>query len=447
MARRRGEVMDLAHAVPAPRSSTRFDTLRRALEVPFVRNAYSLVGSHLASAVLGAVFFFVAARTFSTATMGRNAALISAMLVLSSIAQLNLTNGFNRFVPTAGERTRRLVTVGYGAAVGAALVLSAVFVLGIDVWTPELARFQEHWPYALWFVGGTVLYTVFALQDAVLTGFGEARWVLVENVAYGVAKLLLLPVAAVLIPALGVFAAWTVPLAVAVLLINGLIFRRLVPSRDHPPLEDVDARIVRRYVGFDMVGSMMLNATIGLLPLLALAIVGPSASAYLFMAWTTAYTLYLVSIGMGMSFVTESSRDPARINELARTMVVHAMRLVVPLALLLALAAPLVLAVLGPKYADHATVLLQLLVLSAIPNVVVTAYLSVVRVQRRMKAVIVTIGALSAGVVVLAFVLMPVMGVNGAGVAWLVSQCVVAAVLLLGELRPLWTEGRRRVAT
>jgi O-antigen/teichoic acid export membrane protein len=209
-------------------------------------------------------------------------------------------------------------------------------------------------------------------------------------------------------------------------------------------MEDLDARIIRRYVGFDMVGSILLNATIGLLPVVALAVAGPSASAYLFLSWTVAYTLYLVSIGVGMSFVTESSRDPGRIDELARTMVGHALRIVGPLAALLVLAAPLVLRILGPQYADHATLLLQLLVLSAIPNVVVTTYLGIVRVQRRMTAVIAVIGALSGGVLVLAAALMPWIGVTGAGVAWLVSQCAVAGVLLAGELRPVLLVRARR---
>jgi hypothetical protein len=62
-----------------------------------------------------------------------------------------------------------------------------------------------------------------------------------------------------------------------------------------------------------------------------------------------------------------------------------------------------------------------------------------------MRAVIGTTAALVAGVVVLSVVLMPVIGVTGAGIAWLVSQTAVATVLLLGELRPLWSEGRRRV--
>src|SRR5262245_15620860 len=86
---------------------------RAALSVPFVRNAYSLVGSTLATSALGFAFWTVAARMFSAADVGRDAALISIMLFLSSMSQLNLANGFNRFVPTAGDRTRRLVLLGY----------------------------------------------------------------------------------------------------------------------------------------------------------------------------------------------------------------------------------------------------------------------------------------------------------------------------------------------
>ncbi len=210
-------------------------------------------------------------------------------------------------------------------------------MIGVNVWAPRLSLLQNHWPYALWFVGGTVIWTVFALQDAVLTGLGEARWVLIENVCYGVVKLLLLVTVAAALPILGVFASWTAPLTVAVVAVNFLIFRRMLPARDHAPLELVDARIVRRYVGFDMVATFMMSATIGLLPVIVLSIVGPSASAYLYLSWTIAYTLYLVSIQVGASFVTESARAPERIIELARKMIAHSLRIVAPLAILVAL--------------------------------------------------------------------------------------------------------------
>jgi O-antigen/teichoic acid export membrane protein len=416
----------------------RLARLRAHLAVPFVRNAYSLAGSTLASAVLGLTFWLAASWAYETDDVGRDAALISTMIFLSSLSQLNLANGFNRFVPTAGHRTRRLVLVGYGAAAGTAAVAATVFVLGIDVWAPRLSLLHEQAPYALWFVAGTVVWTVFALQDAVLTGLGEAHWVLVENVAYGVGKLVLLVSVAALLPVLGVFAAWTAPLVVAIVAVNGLIFRRLIPARHHPPLEAVDAPVVRRYIGFDLVGSWTMTATIGVLPIIVLATVGPSGSAYLYMSWTIAYTLYLVSIGVGMSFVTESARTPERIIELARDLMGHALRIVAPLSLLVAIAAPLVWKMFPPEYGANATTLLRLLVLSAIPNIVTVTYLSIARVQRRMRAVIVTSMALAIGVIALTVVLTDAIGVTGVGVAWFVSQSVLATVLLLGELRTVW---------
>jgi O-antigen/teichoic acid export membrane protein len=435
------EVESEAKAAPRRRSSALFlrvAQLRRNLDAPFVRNAYSLVGSTLATSLLGVAFWIAAARLFSKEDVGRDAALISTMLFLSSISQLNLTNGFNRFVPTAGIGTRRLVLVGYLAAAATALVASSIFVLGVDLWAPRLGLLQDHWPYALWFVGGTVIWTVFALQDAVLTGLGEARWVLIENVCYGIVKLGLLVSVAAALPVLGVFASWTAPLGVVVVVVNIGIFRRMLPARRHPPLEPVDASMVRRYVGFDMVATIMMSATIGLMPVIVLSIVGPSASAYLYLSWTIAYTLYLVSIGVGMSFVTESARAPERIIELARKMIAHSLRIVAPLAVFVALTAPLVLRVFGPAYSHHATHLLQLLALSAIPNVVTATYLSIARVQRRLSAVIAATGALAVGVLTLSIILVHVIGVAGVGVAWLVSQTALATVLLLGELRTVW---------
>ncbi len=416
----------------------RVGRFREHLDVPFVRNAYSLVGSTLATSGFGVLFWFVAARMFSTADFGRDAALISTMLFLSSISQLNLTNGFNRFVPVAGNRTRRFVLTGYGAATATAFVASSVFVLGVNLWAPRLSLLQDHWPYAVWFVAGTVVWTVFALQDAVLAGLGEARWVLLENVIYGIAKIALLFFVATAFPVLGTYAAWTLPLVVIVLAVNGLIFKGIVPERSHPPLEAIDARTVRHYVGFDMVATLTLSATVGLMPVIMLSILGPSASGYLYLSWTIAYTLYLVSIGVGMSFITETSKAPERIVEFARTMIKHALRIVVPLALLIAISAPLVLRIYGPAYSNHATRLLQLLALSAIPNAVTLTYLNITRVQRRMKAVITTTAALATGVLVIAISLAPIIGIAAVGVGWFVSQCAVAGVLLLGELRTVW---------
>lgn len=412
--------------------------LRIALDVPFVRNAYSLVGSVGATSGLGFIFWVVTARLYPVGDVGRASTLVATMLFLSSLSQLNLTNGFNRFVPTAGHRTARLVGTGYLAAVATATVAATVFVIGVNLWAPELSLLHDHWYYGVWFVGGTAVWTVFALQDAVLTGLGEARTVLFENVVYGVLKIGLLFLAAAVIPTLGAYAAWTLPLIPVIFVINAQIFRRHLPRRGHEPLEEIDGRAVRRYIGFDMVAAWMMTATIGLLPLFTLAILGARSSAYLYQSWTIAYTLYLAAIAVGMSLVTEASRQPERVVEYARRMIALALRIVAPLAIVIALGAPLILRIFGPAYANHATHLLQLLALSAIPNTVTATYLSIARVQRRLRAVILATGALAFMVLALAILLMPTIGVAGVGLAWLVGQTLLAGVLLAGELRTVW---------
>ncbi len=75
--------------------------------------------------------------------------------------------------------------------------------------------------------------------------------------------------------------------------------------------------------------------------------------------------------------------------------------------------------------------MLRLLALAAIPNIVTSVFVSVSRVQRRIRRVIITLGALCLMVLVLSGILLPRYGIEGAGIAWLASEVVVAAAILI----------------
>jgi O-antigen/teichoic acid export membrane protein len=175
-----------------------------------------------------------------------------------------------------------------------------------------------------------------------------------------------------------------------------------------------------------------------LMPVIVLAISGADASAYIYLASTIAYTLYLINLNVGMSLITEGARDPERIVEYTRKALRHGAQIVVPLSLLLVLAAPVALRFFGTTYASHGTLLLQLLALSAIPNLIVAIYVSAARARRQMRVVFITVSATSAAVLALSIVLLKVMGLNGVGVGWLIAESAAAAVILLTGLRSLW---------
>ena len=101
------------------------------LQIPLFRNSYALVLNTATTSALGVLYWAVAARLYSAEDVGINAAMISAMVFLAKIAQLNLVNALNRFVPAAGRDTGRLITWSYLIAVPLAVVVGLVFVAAI----------------------------------------------------------------------------------------------------------------------------------------------------------------------------------------------------------------------------------------------------------------------------------------------------------------------------
>jgi O-antigen/teichoic acid export membrane protein len=420
------------------------------LATPLYRNGYALVANTAVTAAVGAVYWIIAARRYSAGDVGINAAMISSMVFLAKVAQVNMANALNRFVPSAHSATPRLIRGAYLAAVCFAALAGSVFVIGIPWWTPDLQIIRSSTAMAVWFVAAVMVWAVFVLQDAALTGLRRATWVLAENSIYGAAKLGLLVSLAVVAPGLGIFLSWTLPLVLLILPINVLIFGRAVPDHVATTGEDrseVDGKGFARFAVADFFASFGWVGTVNLLPVIVLALEGPEANAHFFLAWTIAVTLFSIGRNTGMSLVTEGAHEPQRLWSYGRKVFVQTTWLVVPISVVLIVFAPQVLGVFGTEYSRESSATLRLLAAAALPQTVIFLYASVVRVQRRMRAL--TILHLTHGVAMLALsvFLVDLVGIEGVGWAGLVTAVVIAAVLLVAEMRPLWLPalGERRM--
>jgi len=91
-------------------------------------NAASLMTATVATNALGLVFWVVAAHLKSPVIVGRAAAVVTALTLLATIAQLNMTNILLRLLPNAGRLSAMLIRRTYVVVAGVALVISIVFV-------------------------------------------------------------------------------------------------------------------------------------------------------------------------------------------------------------------------------------------------------------------------------------------------------------------------------
>ena len=402
------------------------------------RTGYSLLLSAAGTSAIGLAFWFLAARLYPTSTVGQNAALISAMQLIAAPAWAAQYAVMIRFVPGAGALSRGIIWRSYALAVAAAVPLAVLAAVAAPLLSPSLDVVSSSPLWLLTFVISVPLWSVFVLQDAAMTAMGQAHWVPLENIAYAIVKLGLLAALASALPATGVFAAWIVPLAVLVGVVNVLVFARLVPTHQRTSVQDPAVgrgRAVASYGAANWAGTLLTLIPVTLIPILVASELGSRQSAFFYIPWTIAIGLPLIGSSMTTAFTVEGAFARSELRGSVREAARHTALLLVPLMLVVGAGAPHILRLFGAEYADQGSDLLRLLVLSAIPVTVVQFAIGIARVRRdtRMIFVVQAVAALLA--VGLSALLIDSQGIIGPGIAWLVAQSVAAILSAVWLLR------------
>lgn len=413
------------------------ETLRRRLPAdlqdPLLRNAYALIVNAGIGAALGVGYWVIAARLFPAADVGEGQALINAMRMLAALTSFGFVGALTRFVPETGRATGRFVGAVYllGGALG--LAATAVFI----VVTKDEPGFRILWG---WLPAGAfalvvTVWSVYTLQEVVLSALRRSTWVPVVNTAVGFVKVAAVAACAFLVAARGdvvswqVFLAWIVPCALAVLPVNYLLFARVIPrhiaetAHRAPP----SLKRIARFAGGDYFGSVFTLAAIYLVPVVVATQVDHRTYAYYGIAVTVGGLLEIFAFTMATSLTVEGSFDPAALGRHTRRALHRSLTVLIPMIALVVLAAPLVLSVFGAEFADNGTTLLRLIALATLARAFVELYLGALRAMGRGRALLCIQAARCALALGLTWLLLPRFGIEGVGIALVITQSVTAA--------------------
>ncbi len=420
-------------STPASALSSRA-RLREHLSDPLYRTGYYLILGTGVTSLLGVGFWALAAHSYSARVVGLNAAAISAMTLVAEACTLGLSAVLVRYLPVAGGSTRRLVSRSYMLTISLALIFGLLAALTTGIWSPKLG-FLGGGGWLIGFVLATGATTIFTLQDSVLTGLRAAKWIPLENSLYALAKLLLLVVLASTLTGSGPFVAWTAPLAFAVVIVNYLIFKRLIPSVSSEGSLD-RSKLLSMATG-NYAGKLFTLAGNLYMPILVANRVSAADAAYFYVPWMVSLAIELIALNVMTSLTVEAASDMDKLRDLSRRALRQTLRLVIPVAALVALVAPLALLVFGQAYADEGSSLLRLLMIGMVPNAIVTLGISVARIEHRGRIVVSVQGAHCVAVLLFSALLLPSLGIDAVGYVWTASQTALALVLLATLLRPV----------
>jgi O-antigen/teichoic acid export membrane protein len=392
------------------------------------RSGYALVASTLASGAIGVVYWVLAARVTTARQIGADAATLTAVMLIASVAGLNLSSAFVYLLPRGELSPRHLVLTAYrttaslafalGCGVGLALHRSLVASLGL--------------------AAACSVWVVFTAQDGVLTGLRHASWVLTENVAYGFAKLAALALLAWWGWEHAVLASWVLPAAVAVPVVNVLVFRRLIPRRPLRNEADAGRKSLRGFLGLNYGSALVYQGYVNLLPIVVAIALGNRANGLFYIAWTWTSALDLVSHAMGAALTVELSAAPHLSAQLTRRAAARLSVLVLAGVGFLVALAPYLLAVYGEEYRASTSVL-RLLALGAVPRAVVIIAQATARARGMGALLLWSEGVICAVTLGLTLLLIHGHGTTAVAAAWVTGNAAAAiavAPALVRATRP-----------
>ncbi|NYG54369.1 lipopolysaccharide biosynthesis protein [Nocardioides perillae] len=407
----------------------------------------SLVAAQLVGTALGFLFWVVAARGVPAATVGLVSAGVAAQALLGKVAVLGVGTHLIAELPPLGAAGRRsLLRAGTTVVTVAGLLAGALFVGAVEL-VPALDGATVHQlfggPVAVAvFVAGTAATAVGLLLDQAVLGAQRSSLQVLRNlVASGLRFPLGVALLAVGLTGSGaLLLCWALPLALS----SVLVWRRLFPrgsvdGRGSEP--GVLAHSARHAGGALRQHALDLSLSAGplLMPVVAAAVLAPEANARFAIAWLVATFVFVPPYMLATALFAASVHEPLDdFCRRARRTLPGGLAISAVLGAAAALAAPYVLGVFGPGYAEESSRLLALLVPAGLWMVLKDHVVALWRVQGRVTSaaglagggVLLEVSGAAAGAAVA--------GAPGLCVGWLLAlgvQAYGAAPVVHGILR------------
>jgi O-antigen/teichoic acid export membrane protein len=175
--------------------------LRSLYTDPLYRNSLALMLNSAIGAFFG-LFWIVAARTMPAKEIGFATAAISAAGLIIGLSRLGLESGLMRYLPESKNKNGLYSTIVIVTLI-LALVLTAVFMLGINIFSTALSLLREGWFLPVFFAYIAVT-SIYSIQNLAFISIRRADLSLIQNLLMGARIPILL-----LIAGMGVFGVFS----------------------------------------------------------------------------------------------------------------------------------------------------------------------------------------------------------------------------------------------
>lgn len=407
----------------------------RDLRMPLYRNAITLMLNIALMSGLGFLFWIIVARYYTPYEVGLAAAIIPLMALIGMLSRFGLDMGLVRFLPSSDENSGAMINSCFTISGVAALLISLVFLIGLDIWSPVLFFIRENLAFSVSFIVFSVVFALYPMMNQVFVARRNTKFVFAGTLISG-SRILLPIIFASFFGVFGIFVSWGMAMLIA-LVVGILVFVPIVNPgyRPFPTVKMSQVKDMFHFSAGNYVAGVFGAIPACLLPLVIANTFEVQNVAYYYIAFTIASLLFAIVSGICLSLFAEGSHYERELGNNVRKALKLVFALLVPAIVTVVFFGKHFLLLFGSEYSSEGLVLLQILALSSIFVALNGIFLATRQVLKRLKPII-AIPVFSAFATVgMSYAFLMSMGLVGIGIAWILNQGIVSAGIGVHLLR------------
>ncbi len=391
------------------------------------KNAFFLMLSSISTAGFGFIFWFLAAKFYSASDVGIATGIMSSMTLIVNLSRFGLDYSIIRFFPTHDKC--KVFSTSTVISTLIALIFGLIFISGINSFSPELSFLRSPLYTLFYFISLTSSSVIF-MAGIFFVAIREAEFQLYLNLIVG--SRVLFVILFISLGAIGIFYAVGASFFIAFFISLVLILKSGT---------DLKLKIDRKFLtdsfnfsAGNFLTGLFMTVPNTLLPIMILNMHLVEQAAYYYIVFGIVSLLFMIPESISTSLFVEGSNGQSLKKTVIQSLVIIFL-LLTPIALFFYLYGSLILGFIGQDYVAGGSGVFRLMIFASFFVVVNNVYFAIKRIQKDTKEITLLSGIIFVLLIGLAYLLIPVLGIEGIGYAWIISYGIGALIIIIQVFR------------
>jgi len=401
---------------------------------PLYKNSLFSMASTFLLGGLGFVFWIIIARLYKTESVGIATTLISVMTLLSSFTILGLNVSLNRYLPKSTNKND-LINSSFVVVTFVTLLTSSIFLLGVQILSPQLVFLQSNLFYGILFVFFVIFCSWNILVESIFMAFRTAENILIKNIIISTLKLLL-PFVLIAFGAYGIFASTASAFAVGALFSLVVLITKFKIKFS----TSVNVSLIKEtsaYSFANYIADFMFTMPALVLPVIILNSLSAKYVAYYYIASMIQNILLIIPFATSQALLTEGSYNDSELKKHVKKAFLTIFVILFPATAIIFFGGNILLQFFGKGYVIESFQFLKLYSLSTIFTTFLLVSNAIMNIKHQIKSLIVSnvIAALLTLWLSYAFISSKLVGI---GWGWVLGQAIAGLLSLCFIIRNVY---------